>query len=432
MKKILLLGGSFQQLVAIKTAKQLGYYTVLCDYLPDNPGQYIADKYYSASTTDVEAIYTIAKQEKVDGILAYASDPAALPASIVAERLSLPSNPSSSVEILGVKHKFRQFLQENNFACPKNYAFNSQENIKEIEQKIATFSFPIIVKPTDSSGSKGVTKLDNINNLQQAISYANSYSRNKILIIEEFIQRGFPEVIGGDIFVWDGKIILFGEMSCLRGYKGLGLVPIGEKKPSNLNNKQTNNVHRELQRLITSLNIKFGEMNIEIILDKQDNVHFLELGPRAGGNMIPLQLSDIFGVDLVKANIQAAMGEKPQLELNTKQGCFMTYVLHSYQNGDFDGIEYSNNIQSHIYRQVIYKQIGDKVEAFDGAGKAVGIIFLHFNTQEQMIASANEIESLIKVKLTNTNGGGYKYLYLSELIALSCPKPIVVSQLKVA
>ena len=80
MKKILLLGGSFQQVIAIQTAKQLGYYTIVCDYLPDNPGQYIADKFYLVSTTDVEAIYEVAKKEDVNGILAYASDPAAVPA----------------------------------------------------------------------------------------------------------------------------------------------------------------------------------------------------------------------------------------------------------------------------------------------------------------------------------------------------------------
>ena len=89
-KKIMLLGGSAQQVVAIKTAKNLGYYTVLCDYLPDNSGQYVADKYYNASTTDVEAVYQIAKDEQVDGILAYASDPAALPAAIVAWRVQHP------------------------------------------------------------------------------------------------------------------------------------------------------------------------------------------------------------------------------------------------------------------------------------------------------------------------------------------------------
>lgn len=78
MKKILLLGGPAQQIVAIETAKKLGYDTVLCDYLTDNPGQHHADKFYLVSTTDKEAVLEVAKQENIDGILAYASDPTAL------------------------------------------------------------------------------------------------------------------------------------------------------------------------------------------------------------------------------------------------------------------------------------------------------------------------------------------------------------------
>lgn len=398
-KKILLLGGSAQQVVAINTAKSLGYYTVLIDYLSDNPGQYVADKYYSDSTTDVDAVYRIAKEEKVSGILAYASDPAALPAAIVAERLGLPTNPSESVAVLGVKDKFRKFLQEHCFACPRFYTFSPHDDIEEIRDRVKSFTFPIVVKPTDSSGSKGVTKLHDLRNLEFAIKDADSYSRNKILIAEEYINRGFPEVIGGDIFIWNGKVTLYGEMSCLRGNHGKGLVPIGEKKPSGLNIRQIENVHKELQRLITELDIKFGEMNIEIILDKDDQVHFLEVGPRAGGNMIPIQLSDAFGCDLVKANVLAAMGEDPQLEISPKEGCFMTYVLHSYENGKFDGVHIDERISSHVYRKVIYKKAGDDVESFDGAGKAVGIMFLHFDSAEEMEAVGEKMEELVTVNL---------------------------------
>lgn len=398
-RKLLLLGGSAQQVVAIKTAKALGYYTVLIDYLHDNPGRYVADKYYGDSTTDVEAVYRIAKEENVRGILAYASDPAALPAAIVSERLNLPTNPSESVAILGVKHKFREFLHDHDFACPKFYIFNPNDNIEAIKEYVKYFTFPIVVKPTDSSGSKGVTKLQDLTHLEAAIKDADGYSRNKILIAEEFIQRGFPEVIGGDIFIWNGKIILYGEMSCLRGNHGRGLVPIGKKKPSGLNTKQLVNVHKELQRLISELGIKFGEMNIEIILDKNDNVHFLEVGPRAGGNMIPIQLSDAFGCDLVKANVLAAMGKDPQLYENPKDGCFMTYVLHSYEDGRFKDIHIDSSLSSHVYRQVIYKKEDDEVESFDGAGKAVGILFLHFDTEEQMNAAGDRMEKLINVEL---------------------------------
>lgn len=398
-KKILLLGGSAQQVIAIKTAKELGYYTVLCDYLPDNPGQYVADKYYNESTTDIEAVYKIAKEEQVDGILAYASDPAALPGAIVAERLGLPTNPAKSVEVLGLKYPWRQFLHENGFACPKFYSFHPNTPLHEIIEATKTFTFPVIVKPTDSSGSKGVTKLENWEGLENAIAWADSYSRNKVLLVEEYIQRGFPSVVGGDIFVWDGKVVLYGEMACIRDLVNSPLIPIGEKKPSGLNKKQEQNVYKELQRIVSALNIQFGELNIEIILDKNDNVHFLELGPRAGGNMIPIQLSDAYGVDLVKANVQAAMGEKPEFlnhPVKSLPGCYMHYVLHSYEAGIFKGVEIDKSIAKNVYRQVIYKKEGDPVEVFDGAGKALGIIFFLFDTVEQMEDFCKNHNLLIK------------------------------------
>lgn len=399
MKKILLLGGSAQQVVAIKTAKAMGYVTVLCDYLPDNPGQYEADVYYNVSTTDVEAVYQVALKEKVDGVLAYASDPAAFPAAVVAERLGIPTNPSESVAILGVKHKFRDFLRKHGFACPQIYTFPPSKSLGEVLDAIKDFRFPIVVKPTDSSGSKGVTMLSTPNELSRAIHNADYYSRNKILIIEEFITRGFPFVIGGDIFVWDGKIILYGEMSCLRDKDGKGLIPLGERIPGELNDFQKCRVHEELQRLISLLNIRFGELNIEILLDKEDKVHFLEVGPRAGGNMIPLQLSDAFGVDLVKANVEVAMGNDPKLHIKDISGYYMTYVLHSYMNGVFDGVDFSAEITPYIYRKVLYKVQGDKVESFDGAGKALGIIFFHFDTAEHMNRICERMGELIKVKL---------------------------------
>lgn len=402
MKKILLLGGSAQQLVAIRAAKELGYYTVVCDYLPDNPGQYIADKFYGISTTDVESVYNVAQTEAVDGILAYASDPAALPAAIVAERLGLPTNPVKSIEILGLKHPWRKFLQENGFACPKVYSFHPSTPIDDIIKSTESFTFPLVVKPTDSSGSKGVTMLNSWEGLSDAIAWANSYSRNKILLIEEYIHRGFPSVIGGDIFVWDGKIVLYGEMECLRDMDNSPLIPIGEKKPLPLNQLQINRIHNELQRIVSALDIRFGELNIEILLDKEDNIHFLELGPRAGGNMIPIQLSDAFGIDLVKANVQAAMGETPDfisIPVEPLPGCYMHYVLHSYVSGTFKGIEVDNSIQKYVYREVIYKNEGDEVEAFDGAGKALGILFLHFDTVDEMENFCEHHNSLIKIIL---------------------------------
>ena len=185
----------------------------------------------------------------------------------------------------------------------------------------------------------------------------------------------------------------------LRDEGGKGLVPIGEKNPSGLNGIQVKKIHDELQRLVTLLGIKFGEMNIEILLDGEDKVHFLEVGPRAGGNMIPLQLSDVFGIDLVEANVLAAMGVNPKMEAKRQDGCFFTYVLHSHENGVFKDVVLSDEIDPCVYRKVIYKKEGDLVERFDGAGKALGILFIHTDTEEQMNDFCKRIDELVKVRV---------------------------------
>jgi len=398
-KKILLLGGSAQQVPAIKASKAMGYYTVLIDYLPDNPGQYEADIWYAESTTNVDAVERIAEKEKVSGILAYASDPAALPAAIVAERLGLPTNPSESVEILGVKHKFRKFLQDANFACPKNISFPANLSAADLSVQLTELRFPIVVKPTDSSGSKGVTFLEDLNGLEEAIAHASAYSRNRILIAEEYIKRGVPFVVGGDIFVEDGEIVLKGEMACLRDKNGTGLIPIGKMKPAGLTSRQRDKLYEELQRLITVLDLKFGEFNIEVLIDSQDQPHFLEVGPRAGGNMIPIQLSDAYNVDLIKANINVAMGESSGLCPIELDECFMTYVLHSHYDGTFSHVDFSEYVLPYIYRKVIYKSPGDKVELFDGAGKALGIVFFKFPNEQIMRDVESHLDNYIKVIL---------------------------------
>lgn len=151
MKKLLMLGGSLYQTYAIKEAKRLGYYVISCDYLPSNPGHRYSDEYHNVSTTDKEAVLQLAKSLNVDGIVAYASDPAAPTAAYVCEQLGLPTSPFKSVEILSNKDLFRDFLQNNGFNCPKAMGFTSYE---EALAHIDEFRLPVMVKPVDSSGSK--------------------------------------------------------------------------------------------------------------------------------------------------------------------------------------------------------------------------------------------------------------------------------------
>lgn len=143
MKKILLLGGSAQQTVAIRAAKKLGYFTIVCDYLPDNPGQYIADRFYGASTTDVEAIYEIARKEGVDGILAYASDPAALPAAIVAERLGSSDQSRQKCRNPRIKTPLATILAEERLCMPESVYISSKYPHQRNPRSFRPFFLPV-------------------------------------------------------------------------------------------------------------------------------------------------------------------------------------------------------------------------------------------------------------------------------------------------
>ncbi len=400
MKKILLLGGSDQQVIAIETAKRLGLYTILCDYLPDNPGQYVADKFYLVSTTDINKIMEVANEEKIDGVLAYASDPAAPTAAYVSEKLGLPTNPFIAVETLCNKELFRNFLRENDFNPPIAKGYSSMDLLYSDKQM---YTMPLIVKPVDSSGSKGISVVYDWNEIEKAVNYAINFSRKRRFIVEEYIEKKHRYLVGGDIFVLDGKIVIWGLLNCHRDVNVNPLVPAGKSFPLYLDDDDIKHIKETLQALIQKLGIKFGALNVELIVDKQNNVRLLDVGPRSGGNMIPELLSMIFGLNIVEMTIKVAMGEKkiPCSTNQEKQDYYATYNLHTAQNGRFQGIRISAELSPYIIRQCIYKSKGDNVEYFDNAAKAIGIIFMHFNTEDKMYFYLNNIDKYISIDVSN-------------------------------
>lgn len=396
MKKILLLGGSAQQVIAIETAKQLGYYTVLCDFLTDNPGQYAADKFYLVSTTDKNAVLEVAEKEKVDGVLAYASDPAAPTAAFVAEKMGLPGNPYESVEILCNKDKFRTFLTENGFSAPVAKGYESKE--EALNDKL-TFEYPIIVKPVDSSGSKGATVLHSEDDLGQALDFALSFSRSHRIIVEHFIEKKHPYLIGGDIFIEDGRIVLWGLLNCHRDNCVNPLVPVGKSYPLQLEREDAENVKATLSSMVEKLGIRNGSMNVELVVDKSNRVWPIDVGPRSGGNMIPDLLGDMFGVDIAEMSVEAAMGTPIKGEIHAPTGYYATHNLHSARNGIYKDISFASEIEQYIYRKCLYKKAGDPVEYFDNAAKCLGIVFLKFPNEKTMHDVLNHVNELITIKL---------------------------------
>lgn len=397
MKKILLLGGSAQQVIAIETAKRLGLYTVLCDYLPDNPGQYVSDKFYLVSTTDKEAVLAVAQAEHVDGVLAYASDPAAPTAAYVAEKLGLPTNPYRAVETLCNKDLFRQFLRTHGFHTPKAEGFETKEGALA---GIEDFTLPVIIKPVDSSGSKGATVIrEGEENIETAIEFAFSFSRSHRIIVEEFIEKKHPYLIGGDVFVSAGRVIQWGLMNCHRDSCVNSLVPVGKSYPPSLEEADIQMVKETLQRLVTELGIQFGPMNVELIVDAYNRVFPIDIGPRSGGNMIPDLLSMIFNCDVVEMSVRTAMGMSVETSAEDGEPFYATLNLHSSRRGIFERIDYSNQIEQYIVRTNIYKKPGDNVDYFANASNALGIIFFKFPDQDTMISMEEHMNEHVKIVL---------------------------------
>ena len=396
MNKILLLGGSAQQVIAIKAAKHLGYYTILCDYLPDNPGQYEADQFYLISTTDKDAVLELAQKEKIEGVLAYASDPAAPTAAYVAEKLELPGNPLKSVEILCNKDRFRKFLLENGFSVPNAKGYSLA--IDAVKEKDG-FEYPIIIKPVDSSGSKGATVLYTEDGLSEALNFAFSFSRSHRIIIEHYIEKKHPYLIGGDIFIKDGKIVLWGLLNCHRDVNVNPLVPVGKSYPLQLGENDIKNVKHTLSSMVEKLGIRNGSMNVELVVDKDDHVWPIDVGPRSGGNMIPDLLGDMFGVNIAEMSIEAAMGTEIKGNICEPNGFYATHNLHSNRNGRYKGISFSPEIEPYIYRKCLYKKQGDVVEYFDNAAKCLGIVFFKFPDEDVMKSVLEHINELITIEL---------------------------------
>lgn len=396
MKKLLMLGGAMQQIPAIECAKRMGCYVITCDYLPDNPGHKLADEYYNVSTTDKEAVLELAKKLHIDGIVAYASDPAAPTAAYVSEKLGLPGNPYESVDLLTQKDLFRKFLIEHGFNSPKAAGYT---NYEDAYRDIDGFKFPVMVKPVDSSGSKGVVKIYDKSGLKSAVDEALSYSRGRRFIVEEFIvKKGYQ--VSGDGFSVDGKLVFTSYGNEL--YSGNGTreyVALGEFWPSLLTKEQKESVDFELQKLITALGMKTCAYNIEVILDENDRVYILELGPRNGGSYIPQLIKYATGVDLVEYTIKGALGEScSDLKLAETRGCFSNYMILSTKSGIFKKLSFDSEFEKNNLLEVhCTANPGDKVTAYQNTSHSMGTILFKAKSVDEMMKITDNMQEYYKV-----------------------------------
>lgn len=395
-KRLMLLGGLRYLIPVIKAAHEQGYYVITADYLPDNIAHKYSDEYCNVSIIDKEAVLDAACRLHIDGIMSFACDPGVIAASYVQNQMGLPSfGPFESVEILQNKDKFRAFLAEHNFNVPWAFGFGSEEEAWASRDK---FSYPLIVKPTDSAGSKGCSRVDAECDLLNAIEYAFKFSIKGRIIIEEFLEkRGCSS--DSDSYAIDGKLkfVSFNsqhfDQNAANPY-----TPAAYSWPSTFTPAEEEYLTNEIQRLITLLGMKTAVFNIETRVSTNGKPYIMEFTPRGGGNRLSEMIRYATGVDIITAITRAMVGDKhEEIEQKPYIGHWAEIILHVEKDGEFDNYQISPSISSCIVEEDLWAKPDDKVQGFEAANDAIGTLILRFENAEELKEAITNQSQWLKV-----------------------------------
>ena len=396
MKKIMILGGTRYALPVINAAHELGCYVITADYLPDNYAHKFSDEYCNVSIIDREAVLAEAQKRQIDGILSFACDPGVVTAAYVAEKMGLPSVGSyAAVALLQNKGKFRKFLAEHGFNVP------TAKGYKSIEQALSEsgmFHWPVVVKPTDSAGSKGVTRVDDPKDLRESIENALTYSHSEEFIIEDYLQQvGFSS--DTDSFSINGEL-KFVSFNCQRFDKKAvnPYTPAAYSWPSSMTEKHQEELTEEIQRLIKLLGLGTSIYNIETRECIDGKTYIMECSPRGGGNRLAECIKFATGVDLIKAAVLASLGE-PIVEVEQKpySGFWAEVILHSDKPGVFESLWISDCIRKNVTECDLWVEKGSQIGGFSAANEAIGTLILRFDNKDDMEKVLNCPEKYVKV-----------------------------------
>ena len=397
LKKLLMLGGARAQMPAIKRAKELGYYVITCDYLPDNPGHKISDEYKNISTVEKEQVLQFAKERQIDGVIAYASDPSAMTAAYVSDCLKLPGSSYNIVRMMCEKDLFRKFQKENGFKTPSFISLSSLDELKKAEKKIA---FPCVVKPVDSSGSRGVSKVENGGGyeLEEAFMLASNFSRCGRVIIEDYIPTPYFQ-LHGDGVVYNGKI----QFLALGDQRFRHSVPIGSSLPSILSNKLLKEAEMEVSRLIECIGFSCGGINAEVRVTEEGDIYIIEIGPRTGGNYIPQLMQRASKRDEMTAVLQMAMGDPHNIGMPDHIKCYFQYIIGSDEAGRFQEVLIDRYMSDKVEELYIHKEKDEWIEEYENSNGVVGVALIRFDNMMEMEQDIENIKQHIQVVVGREN-----------------------------
>lgn len=315
-KKIVIIGASYLQLPLVKKARELNLETHVFAWESGSVAKNFADHFYSISIIEKEKILAVCKEIKPQAIVSIASDLATVTVNYIAKELKLIGNSILCTQYSRNKYLMRTAFLANGIKTPKFVKINC-DRIYDIEG----FKFPLIVKPTDSSGSRGVNKLNSQNQIDDAFVEASKYSTTKEAIIEEYIEG---DEISVETISFCGKHYLITATDKVTT-GAPHFVETAHHQPSKYLEKIEDRIKNLTFQGLDALQIKNGAAHTEIKITPKMELFIVEIGARMGGDLIGSNLVELStGYDFLKGVIEVSLGEfnTPKKTRNDYSGIF--------------------------------------------------------------------------------------------------------------
>ena len=350
MKKIAIIGANDFQNPLILKAKSLGYETHVFAWQDGSIGEKTADYFYPISIVEKDEILEKCKEIGIDAIATIASDLATLTVNYVAEKLGLPGNSLECTKKSTNKYEMRKAFKEAGVATP---GFEIVSSPKDIE-KLNDMEYPLIVKPTDRSGSRAITKIYKKEELAEAISKAIENSFEKKAIVEEYIEGN---EFSAEVITYNGEH-KFLKITRKATTGAPHFIETGHIESAGLSKDMEEKVYKELTKALTALEITNSATHSEFKITPNGDVRIIEIGARMGGDCIGSDLVQIStGYDFVKMVIDVAMGNKPSFEKVTEpKVAAIKFIFNQNDVNEYEKVK--EKMPNEIYRVSQMETVG--------------------------------------------------------------------------
>lgn len=390
MKKLMIMGAGIYQVPLIKKAKEMGIYTIVVSIPGNYPGFEIADQVCYENTVDYEKVLELAKKEKVDGIVTAGTDVAVITIGKVCDELGLTGLSFEAAKIASNKIRMKKKYEEYGVRTARFREVSFEEDVYE---KTKELNFPLIFKAVDTSGSRGIIRVNSREEFEAAREVVRANTRTDFFIVEEFIEG---EEFGAQAFVYRGEVrfILPHGDYVFHGDTG---VPIGHFAPYELSEEVIADAKHQLEKAIEAMGLNNCAINADFIL-KDGKTYVLELGGRSGATCLAELVSIYYGFDYYEKLIQAALGEDvefPQEQASPNA----SMLLRSDRDGVITSIENRNEPDKDIYEIQFDYKVGDAVKKFHVGPHRIGHVITKGETLEQAVDKLNEALGKITISV---------------------------------